>query len=130
MTPPRRSTSRAFTVALCSACRSPLSHALLEELRVIVRRSENGILVKTNCLLGEFTCRVRNKDGPGPVLMLQAGPIERLAIVTATWIGPINSAEDVRFVCAWLERGQWETDQLPDRLRFDRRRTARAVANN
>lgn len=130
MTPPRRSTSREFTVALCSACRSPLGRVLLEELRAIVRRSDHGILVKTGCLLGEFSCRIRTKDDPGPVLMVQPGAIERLASGTATWIGPISSADDLRFVCAWLERGQWESDQLPDRLRFDRGRTARAVASN
>ena len=130
MTSSHRATARPFTIALCAPCRSPLGTAVLEQLRISVRRSAHGILVSTGCLLGEFTCLVRGNNLGGAVLMLQPCSIDRVARGAARWIGPIANATDLRTVCAWLERGQWESDQLPDRLRLDLTPTRRTVAAN
>jgi hypothetical protein len=88
------------------------------------------MLVTTGCLLGELACLVRGENSAGAVLMLQPCTIDRAARGSARWIGPIRNAKDLRIVCGWLERGQWATDQLPDRLRLDLSLNRRAIATN
>jgi hypothetical protein len=130
MTSSHRATARPFTVALCTACRSPVVPAVLEHLRATVRRCDQGLLVTTGCLLGELTCLVLGDNNPGAVLMLQPCTIDRVARGSARWIGPICNTKDLRIVCAWLERGEWASDQLPVRLRLDLSLNRRAIATN
>ena len=131
MTSSHRATARPFTVALCTACRLPVVPGVLEQLRATIRRCEQGLLVTTGCLLGELTCLlVRSDNNAGAVLMLQPCTIDRVARGSARWIGPICDTKDLRIVCAWLEKGQWASDQLPVRLRLDLPLNRRAIATN
>ena len=126
---PHRATARPFTLVLCTACRSSLGPAVLEQLRATVRHTRHGVLVTTGCLLGEFTCLARRRSD-GAVLMLQPCTTDRIAQGPAKWIGAIDNLDDVQIVCAWLERGHWESDDLPDRLCLSVPSRRRTVATN
>lgn len=130
MTSPHRGTARPFTVALCTTRRSPLMPAVVEHLGATVRRCDQGMLVTTGCLLGELTCLARSANRAGAVLMLQPCTIDRIARGPARWIGPICDTEDLGIVCAWLAKGEWASNQLPDRLRLDPVLHRRAIATN
>lgn len=130
MTSSPRSTTRPFTVALCTACHSPVVPAAREQLGATVRRCDQGMLVTTGCLLGELACLARSENSAGAVLMLQPCTIDRIARGAARWIGPMRDTKDLRIVCAWLKKGQWTSDQLPDRLRLELPSHRRAIATN
>lgn len=129
MTGSHHVTPRPFTLVLCDACECSLGPALLDRMRATVRRARHGMLVAAGCPLGEFTCRARRGDG-GAVLILQPCTISRAAIGPTFWIGPIDNLDDLCIVCSWVERGCWESDRLPDRLRFSLPAARRAIATN
>jgi len=124
-----RTTTRPFTLVLCAACESSLGPALLEELRATVRCARHGMLVTAGCPLGEYTCLSRS-DGGGAILMFQPCSISRVARGSAQWIGPIDNLDDLHAVCSWVGRGRWESDRLPDHLRFMVPASRRAIATN
>ncbi|WP_421845365.1 hypothetical protein [Mycobacterium sp.] len=129
MTRSGQSTARPFTLALCAACRSHLGSTALERLAATVSRTEHGVLVTAGCLLGEFTCLARRDVGK-TVLMLQPCSVDRVACGPARWIGVTDNVDDLQIVCAWLERGNWERDHLPGRLRLTLPMTRRSIAAN
>jgi hypothetical protein len=124
-----RATTRPFTLVLCQTCRSPLGSAVLERLRATVRRTHHGVLVTAGCLLGECTCLARHQ-GDGAVLILQPCSTDRVAQGPATWIGAIGNLKELQIVCAWVERGHWESDRLPHRLCLSLPVGRRTVATN
>ncbi|QUR65773.1 hypothetical protein [Mycobacterium spongiae] len=124
-----RATTRPFTVVLCTTCQSNLGSVVLQQLQATVRRTPHGMLVAAGCLLGEFTCLARQQGGSA-VLLLQPCSADRVAHGPARWIGAIDTLDDLQLVCAWLERGRWETDHLPDRLRLTLPATRRTIVTN
>jgi len=62
--------------------------------------------------------------------MLQPCSMQRVAQGPAAWIGAIDNVDDLRVVCAWIERGRWEHDVLPGHLRLMPPASRRAVVTN
>ncbi|BDX33474.1 hypothetical protein TUM20985_40210 [Mycobacterium antarcticum] len=127
MTSPHRATTRPFTIALCISCTSSADVAVLQDLRKSIRRCAHGVLVTTGCLRGTITCATR-PHGPGTVLMLQPCSVERVPSGPTRWIGPLIDLDDLRAVCDWLERGEWDLTVLPTRLHAELN-SARAVSH-
>lgn len=116
MTSGRRATDRAFTVIVCSCCAAEPGLSVLQELRESIRRCQHGMLVSAPCLLGRLTCAART-DGQGTMALLQPCSTDRSPVGPPRWIGPISNFADAEAVRAWLERGDWDIDTLPQRLR-------------
>jgi hypothetical protein len=116
----RRPTTRPFTVAICTACRSDVSSQLLDMLRDVVRRCPHGVLATTECLLGQITCATRPAD-VGAMLLLQPCSVERTPNAPTHWVGPIAGLADAHLVCSWIAEGDWQGDYLPSHLRAERR---------
>jgi hypothetical protein len=108
-------TARAFTVALCTNCAEEPTTRLLELLRSAIRRCPHGMLVVTDCLLGELTCATR-PSGDGVLMILQPCSIDRTPIGPAMSVGPIGDHGDALTVCDWLAGGAWEEQALPRRF--------------
>jgi hypothetical protein len=114
----RSSTSRPFTVAVCTSCAAEPATRLLQMLRASVRRCPHGMLVITACLLGQFTCATRPSHN-GVMLVLQPCSTDRIPTGPPQWVGPVNNSVDARTVRDWLEQGNWERHRLPDHLRAE-----------
>lgn len=117
--PSRGYTREPFTVALCMHCSSSDPRSLLmRTLRDVVRRCPHGVLVSTQCLLGEFTCATRRAH-LSPVLVLQPCSADRVPSAPTIWIGPIVTDADARDACEWIGAGRWDGATLPTHLRAD-----------
>lgn len=112
----RRSTNRPFNIVLCTSCESDQVLPTLATLRSVIARCPHGMLVRVNCLLGSLTCASRPTGG-GVMVVLQPCSETRIPSGPAIWLGPADSPDDVRALCDFVERGAWEFDELPDRLR-------------
>lgn len=111
-------TTRPFTVAVCTACNSELTSTIVHTVRNVVRRCPHGVLVVTQCLLGELTCATRRSDGAVMVL-LQPCTVDRVPVASAEWVGPIKTGADVDAACSWIASGSWDRRRLPLSLRAD-----------
>ncbi|WKG02927.1 hypothetical protein [Mycolicibacterium sp. HK-90] len=112
-------TAEPFTVALCMHCSSSGPGPLLTRLlRNVVRRCPHGVLVSTQCLLGEFTCATR-RTALRPVLVVQPCSADRIPSAPAIWIGPIVTDADAHDACSWVAAGRWDGANLPAHLRAD-----------
>jgi hypothetical protein len=87
---------------------------LLELLRSAIRRCPHGMLVVTECLLGELTCAGR-RSSDGVLVIVQPCSSERTPSGPAVWVGPIRDQSDARTVCDWLVDGAWEDQTPPSR---------------
>lgn len=125
----RRSTNRGFTVVVCTQCESDHVLPVLAALGSVVTRCPHGMVVRANCLLGLLTCASRPTGG-GVMVVLQPCSLERIPTGPAIWLGPADSPEDVSALSDFVERGLWEFDELPDRLRAHRERAADAGRMN
>lgn len=129
MTVPRRATDRPFTVALCISCPAEPERAALKQLRRSIRRCRHGVLVTTGCLRGTVSCAAR-PHGAGAVVVMQPCSVDRAPDGPAHWIGPIKGGDDLRAVCDWLERGEWDVRDLPERLHAELNRAAAVGRRN
>lgn len=129
MTSWRRATDRAFTVIVCSCCAAEPGLSVLQELRESIRRCQHGMLVSAPCLLGKLTCAART-DGSGTMVLLQPCSTDRSPVGPPRWVGPITNPADAEAVRAWLERGDWDIDTLPQRLRSPLNSLAAASSRN
>jgi hypothetical protein len=110
-------TRNPFTVVVCTACASDAgAAAALDALKATVRSCPHGMLVTTGCLLGRQAC-TRSAAG-GVTVVLQPCGTDRRPEGSARWLGPVEGATDVRAVCRWIERGDWNA---PLSLRWDTR---------
>ena len=116
--PDRYSTRRPFTVAVCMRCSAEPEPLIMELLRGAIRRCPHGILVETQCLLGELTCATRYPSRR-PMLLLQPCTVDRVPTAAVVWIGPIDTDTDAKEVCQWVASGQWDHTNLPTRLRAE-----------
>lgn len=118
MTSSSCATGRPFTVAVCTPCISAADAQLLQVLRESIRRCPHGVLVSTECLLGQVMCATRPANR-GAILLLQPCSVDRIPTSAAHWIGPINSMTDMYVACDWISAGSWEHQALPCILRAD-----------
>lgn len=102
---PVRSTRRPFTLILCTACGDDRGAAALDGVRATIRRCDHGVLVTTGCMLGTKACT----SGGGVTMVLQPCTIDRRPDGPPRWLGAIDGARDVRAVCRWVERGDWDS---------------------
>lgn len=114
----RRYTVRPFTVAVCAVCAGGPDSALLQGLRAIISNCPHGMLVRTQCLVGGFTCATRGHHS-GEMLLLQPCTPDRIPTASVQWIGPVTSELDAEATCAWIAGGSWNPAGLPLRLRAD-----------
>jgi hypothetical protein len=128
MTSARRPTSQPFTVAICTACGAEVTPQLIRMLRNVIGRCPFGMLVVTECLLGQITCATR-PTGEGAMLVLQMCSIERTPTAPAQWLGPITDVTDARLICDWIGRGDWDCRELPTRLRAEARLQRSGIRN-
>lgn len=122
-------TTRPYTVALCISCATEPNVAVLQHLRRSVRRCAHGVLVTTGCLRGTISC-VTRPHGSGAIVVMQPCSLDRAPNGPTLWIGPITDGDDVKAVCAWLERGEWDLNELPDRLHTARNGVAEVSQRN
>jgi hypothetical protein len=118
MTSARCPTTQPFTVAICTTCGAEVTPQLLQLLRDVIRRCPHGMLVMTECLLGQITCATRPAH-EGAMLLLQLCSIERTPTAPAQWLGPITDLADARLICEWIVRGGWDCRALPTHLRAE-----------
>ena len=94
-----------YTVVVCAACAPDEGSAALDALRATVRRSPHGMLVTTGCMWERHACA---EYVPGGVtVVVQPCDVERRPVGPARRLGPVG-VKDVRAVCRWLERGDWD----------------------
>ena len=116
MTAYQRFTRSPFTIALCTNCTADPDETVLAALKTTIRNCPHGMLMVTKCLLGTFSCATRG--GPaGSVVMLQPCHVDRSPVGSAAFVGPIDAADDLAAVCAWIGHGEWNAGALPERLR-------------
>lgn len=128
MTSERCSTSRPFTIAICTSCSAEPAADLLQMLRASIRRCPHAMLVTTECLLGQLTCGTRgSRDGVMGVL--QPCSRHRTPTAPAQWIGPVTGPADARAVRDWVEHGDWNTHELPARLRAEATLSRSSIRN-
>lgn len=109
-------TRNPFTVVVCTACASDGGSAALDALKATVRSCPHGMLVTTGCLLERQAC---TGSAPGGVtVVLQPCGTDRRPEGPARWLGPVEGAKEVRAVCRWIERGDWNA---PLSVRWDTR---------
>lgn len=111
-------TTRPFTVGLCTACDSEVTDASVRELRSVVRGCPHGVVIVTQCLLGQLTCATGVSEG-GVMLMLQPCTIDRVPVASVVWVGPLRTRADVDAACTWVAAGSWDRQNLPLGLRAD-----------
>ena len=128
MTADRQFTMRPFTVALCAACDGQRPQSLLPRLRNVVVNCPHGVLIETQCLLGELAC-AGSGSLRGQVLLIQPCNTDRVPVAAVQWIGPVRTEADVESACAWIAGGKWERDELAAHLRMDLNRAAIAKSN-
>ncbi|MGB3356150.1 MAG: hypothetical protein WBB00_25750 [Mycobacterium sp.] len=116
--PDRGFTTQPFTVALCTACDPELTDSVVREFRNVVRGCPHGVLIVTQCLLGELTCATRVFEG-GVMLMLQPCTVDRVPVASAVWVGPLTTRADVDAAGRWVAGGSWDRQNLPLSLRAD-----------
>ncbi|MDF2583947.1 MAG: hypothetical protein K0R33_2590 [Mycobacterium sp.] len=121
-------TMRPFTVAVCAPCAGKLSSALMAGLRDVIGNCPHGVLIQTQCLLGELTC-TRMRPARGQVLLLQPCNTQRVPTAAVHWIGPVRTQADVESACAWIAGGKWDRDDLAGHLHMDRNMAAIARSN-
>jgi hypothetical protein len=107
---PVRATRRPFTVIVCTSCAASAGEDVLQTLGASVRRCANGVLVTTGCLLGATTCGPSRPSGV--TVALQPCTIDRRSVGRVRWLGPVDGARDVRALCRWVERGDWDAPLL------------------
>lgn len=105
-TVPVRATRRPFTLVVCTACEAYGEPSALDALRATVRRCAHGMLVTTGCLLDATACA--GSRTRGVTVVLQPCGVDRRPDGPARWLGPFDGSADVRAVCRWLERGDWD----------------------
>ncbi|MGK2855321.1 MAG: hypothetical protein ACSLE3_14655 [Microbacteriaceae bacterium] len=123
----RSFTMRPFTVAMCGPCGGPPSSSLMSSLREIISNCPHGVLIQTQCLLGELACSARPIRGQ--ILLLQPCNTERVPTAAVHWIGPVQTEADVTSACAWIAGGRWDQDGLAGHLRMDLNVAAVARSN-
>lgn len=111
MTAAHRATDRPFTVVVCSGCARPAGWSVIDELRGSIRRCRHGVLVAA----------AARHDGLGTVVIVQPCGRDRTPVGAARWVGPITDRRDAARVRDWVERGDWDVEDLPRRLRFARK---------
>ena len=111
-------TTQPFTVGLCTACDSELTDSSVRALRRVVRGCPHGVLIVTQCLLGQLTCASRTSEG-GVMLMLQPCNVDRVPVASVVWVGPLRRRADVDAACRWVAAGSWDRQNLPLSLRAD-----------
>jgi hypothetical protein len=111
-------TDQPFTAAVCMRCYGEPEPLLMWLLRGVVRRCPHGLLVTTDCLLGEFTCA---STGPnrGPIVLLQPCTGDRAPSGAVIWVGPVDTDADAKVVAQWVASGKWDRAKLPKRLQAD-----------
>jgi hypothetical protein len=112
-------TDRPFTVVVCAGCYPPAGWSVLDELRGSIRRCTHGLLVTA-----------ASHDGPGTVIILKPCTRDRSPLGPARWVGPVIDRRDAARVCDWVERGEWDIEELPRRLRVARNDVRVAAALN
>jgi len=94
-----------YTVVVCAACAPDGGSATLDALRATVRRSPHGMLITAGCPWTRHSC---GGSHPGGVtVVVQPCNVDRRPDGPARRLGPVG-AGDVRAVCRWLERGDWD----------------------
>jgi len=132
MTRLRRSTNRAFTIAVCTSCSSENVLSAMEEFHSLIKRCPQGMLVRTNCLLGGRPSASK-PTGDGVMVVLQPCSCDRRPTEPSIWFGPLEIIADVRCFCDFVARGRWEADEvarLPDQLLAHCNWTARLSRTN
>lgn len=124
----RQFTMRPFTVAVCASCGGKPSSALMSGLRDVIGNCPHGVLIQTQCLLGELACSGVRPAG-GQVLLLQPCNTDRVPTAAGHWIGPVRTEADVESACAWIAGGKWDRDDLAPHLHMDRNMAAIARSN-
>jgi hypothetical protein len=128
MTSARCSTPRPFTIAICTRCSAGPQNELLQMLRASIRRSRHGMLVTTDCLLGQLTCAT-GRSHEGAMLVLQPCSTQRTPTSPAQWIGPVTGTADARAVRDWVAQGHWDRRRLPAHLRAEATLARRSMRN-
>lgn len=127
MSADRQFTLRPFTVAVCGPCGGQVSSALLSGLCEVVRNCPHGVLIQTQCLLGDLACSARPVRGQ--VLLLQPCNTQRVPTAAVHWIGPVHTEADVTSACTWIAGGRWDRDSLSAHLHMDLNMAAIARSN-
>ncbi len=115
---PGGATRRPFTVIFCATCGSELESVVVQALRESVRSCRHGMLVRAQCLSGPLGCAAHSRT-PGVMLVLQPCLIDRSPSAPPCWVGPVSGQGDARIVREWIERGEWNSADLPEALRVE-----------
>lgn len=113
-----RYTHNPFTVAVCTACDPEFTDVVVPKLREVVRNCQHGVLVVTRCMLGAVSCSARVSEREA-MLAVQPCTADRVPVSSVQWVGPVRDGVDTDAVCAWIAAGNWNTANLPMRLRAD-----------
>lgn len=126
MAHPSRATHHAFTAVVCTGC-GALSTSVLEGLRKTIGRCPHGVLVRADCILGRFSCAARPA---GVMVLIQPCSTDRAPTGSGLWIGPVATADDIRTLRTWLERGDLTARSLPRSLATHARWVQRSRTSN
>lgn len=118
MTANRRFTDNPFTVAVCMACAAEPASVAMAKLRETVANCPHGVLVATQCLLGQFTCATTGSER-GVMLLVQPCTVQRVPTASVQWIGPVRTEAEAAAACRWIAAGDWSRESLPLGLRAD-----------
>jgi hypothetical protein len=128
MTSGRYFTSHPFTITICMRCSAERHTDVLQMLRPSIRRCPHGILVTTECLLGQLTCATRPPHD-GVILMLQPCSTARIPTAPAQWLGPITNTAQARAARDWIEQGNWDRHAPPAHLRAEANLSRPSIRN-
>lgn len=103
----------------------------MERLRAAIRRTRDGVLLSTACLLDRSPCTLAH-TWPAPGLRVAIRPHPSGGTADRTGrppivVGPVHGPEDLDTLCRWLEEGELHPERLPERL--TRRSAGRARWN-